>query len=291
MERLDNYAIAFCLYFLNGNTLSLSTVPSNALPDDLHDYFDLLRANLGVKLPALFQIQRNNDYCDVFVNSSRFDELKKSLTEYTNLLIEDKLDSSRNVLAWKNKLKAFIDKAKSSGYNLQSYNVTVKDIHVVLYGLMLELFTLKHIDIIPDEVVSSFYGRDTSGDVEGGDVKDFYKQFKVRCIVDIETFINQITQKKPESTNKTLSSKDSKLYQHILRRSHHIDCNISLKDQIDLFGNDEDKPYKTEPSLKQAILRINNYYKDKYSVGYLFIRKIKGEDYLYRVKYAESDKK
>lgn len=290
MIRLDNNAIALCLYLLNGNILSINTVPYETLPDDLHDYFDLLRVNLGVEQPALFKIQRHNGYCDVLVDKNRLDNLKKSLAEYSNLLIKDKLDSSRNVLTWKNELKSFIDKAKSSSYNLQSYNVTVKDIHIVLYGIMLGLFTLKRINIIPDKVVSCFYDRDTSGDVEGGDVTDFYKQFKVHCTIDIETFISsQITKKKHEKSYKTLAPKDKKLYQLIRRRSCCTDNTISLKDQIDIFGNDE-KPYKTEPSLKEAIRRINRYYEIKYSVKHLFISKIKGEDYLYEVKYAESDK-
>lgn len=290
MERLSNYAIALCLYFLNDNILSINTVPYETLPDDLHDYFDLLRVNLGVEQPALFEIQRHNGYCDVLVGRNRLDNLKKNLTKYNSLLIKDKLDSSRNVLTWKNELKAFINKAKSSGYNLQYYNVTVEDMHVVLYGLILGLFTLKHIDITPDEVVSCFYDRDTSGDVEGGDVTDFYKQLKVCCTVDIETFINKISQKKQKASNEKLTPKDSDLYKLIRRRSYHADNNISLKDQIDIYKNDDDKPYKTEPSLKETIKRINQYYKVKYNVKHLFVRKLRGEDYLYKVKYAENDK-
>lgn len=287
MERLDNYAIAFCLYFLNGNTLSLSTVPSDALSDDLHDYFDLLRANLGVKLPALFQIQRYNGYCDVFVNSSRFDELKKSLTEYTNLLIEDKLDSSRNVLAWKNKLKAFIDKAKSSGYNLQSYNVTVKDIHVVLYGLMLEVFELKHIDIIPDEVVSSFYNRDTSGDVEGGDVTDFYKQLEVHCTVDIETFISKQNKKNVNSSS-AFTAQEDWLYKYICDKTGHASCSIPM--QLELIDPDQSEPntFPNFKSFKQAYHRLNKRYESKYGVK-PFVKKVKNED-LFRITFAKNDK-
>lgn len=290
MERLDNYAIALCLYLFKGNTLSINTVPYEMLPDDISDYFGSLRAYLAVEQLGLFQIQRYGNYCDVSVDKRRLEELKKGLVDYTNLMIKDKLDSSRNVLAWKNELKSFIDKVKSTRYNLQSYNVTVNDMHIVLYGLMQELFELKRIDIIPDEVVSSFYNRDTSGEVEGGDVTDFYKQLEVHCTVNIKTFINQITQKKQKTSSKNLTPKDSKLYQLIRRRSYHADNNISLKDQIDIYGNDEYKPYKTEPSLKEATRRINRYYENKYNVNHLFISKIKGEDYLYKVKYAESDK-
>lgn len=132
MNRLDNYAITLCLYFFEGYKLTLETTTFDNLAEDLHGYFESLRAFLDIKEPNLFQVEQYDVCYDVTLSSNRKNELREHLTKYVELLAKDELISKSNVLSWKNELKTFINKAKTSGYNLKSYNVTVDDMHVVL---------------------------------------------------------------------------------------------------------------------------------------------------------------
>ena len=285
MERLDNYSIALCLYLLKGNVLCINTTVFETLQDDLHHYFDSLRSYLGAE-PALFKLERYNGHCNVLVEKARRKELKDLLAKYVDMLVIDKLTCRSNVLSWKNELKEFVARAKNSGYNLKTYNVTVDDMHVILYGFTQEKFELNKIDIIPDEVVPCFYDRDTSGDVENGDISKFHECLKVNCTIDLSACINN---QDNEKRKYTLSGKTLWLYKYIRKNSYGIDCEISLEH---LVGSKEDnKPYPTNSALKQALKRINDYYKDKYSTTILFVSKIKNGKTRFScdIKYAQDD--
>lgn len=285
MERLDNYSIALCLYLLKGNTLYINTTVFETLPDDLHDYFDLLRSYLGAEQPALFKLERYNEHCDVILDKTRKKELKELLTKYVDDLVKDKLESRSNVLSWKNELKAFVNKAKASGYNMKSYNVSVEDMHVVLYGLIQNIFKLNHIDIIPDEVVPCFYDRDTSGDVESGDVSKFYECLKVSCTVDVSTFMNKQTQKNTKHSPN--STKEDWLYKYICEATGRVSTSIPM--QFKLIDVDQSEPntYPNLESFKMSYNRLNKRYYDKYGVKH-FVKKVKNED-LFRITFAKND--
>lgn len=285
MERLDNYSIALCLYLLEGKVLSINTTIFETLAEDLHDYFDLLRYNLGAEQPDLFKLEYHQAYCDVLVEDTRSIELKELLTKYVDVLIKDKLTSKSNVFSWKNELKAFINKAKSSDCNLKSYNVTVKDMHVVLYGLMQDLFKLQHIDITPDEVVPCFYHRDTSGDVECGDVSKFHECLKVTCALDVSAFMNK--QSKKNTTHSPNSTKEDWLYKYICEKTGRVSTSIPM--QFELVDPDQTKPntYPTFQSLKMSYKRLNERYEKKYGVKH-FVKKVKNED-LFRIDFAKND--
>lgn len=287
MERLDNYAIALCLYLLNGNMLDFGFAPYGDVAENIQIYFNMLQNNLGVEEPKLFQLLCLGSSCCVTVESNKRELLKKSLVEYNNLLIKDKLYSSTNVLTWENELKSFINKAKSSGYNLQSYCVTVDDIHIVLYGLMQELFTLKHIYIIPDEALFCFYERDTSGDIVGGDVTDFYKQLKVHCTIDIKTFISK-QNKKNVNKSSAFTAQEDWFYKYICDKTGHKSCLIPM--QFELIDPDQSKPntFQNFKSFKQAYHRLNKRYTNKYGVEQ-FVKKVRNED-LFKITFAKNDK-
>lgn len=182
-------------------------------------------------------------------------------------------------------MKAFINKAKSSDYNLKSYNVTVEDMHVVLFGLMQDLFKLLNIDIISEEVVPSFYHRDTAGDVENGDVSKFYECLKVTCTLDISTFMNK--QNKKNTTYSPNSTKEDLLYKYICEMTGHISTSIPM--QFELIDPDRTRPntYPNFQSLKMSYKRLNERYERKYGVKY-FVRKVKNED-LFRITFAQND--
>lgn len=239
MYRLDNHTIALYLYLLEDKKLSIETTYFCDLADDLHEYFDILRARLDINEPGVVNIKPYSTCCDVTLNSNRKDELREHLTKYVELLTKDELISENNVLSWKNELKTFINNAKNSGYNLKSYNVTVKDMHVVLYGLMQNLFMLKRIDIIPDEIVYCFYSRNASGDAEEVHVENFYNQLKVSCTVDIESYINK-QNKKNVNTSSAFTVQEDWLYNYICKKTGHSDCSIPM--QFELIDIDQDKP-------------------------------------------------
>lgn len=285
MERLDNYSIALCLYLLEGNTLSINTTVFETLPDDLHDYFDLLRYNLGTEQPALFKLNRYNGYCDITLDKTREKEIKELLTKYVDELVKDNLESTDNVLSWKTELKAFVDKAKASGYNMKSYNVSVEDMHVILYGFIQNILKLNHIDIIPDEVVPYFYDRDTSGDVESGDVSKFYECLKVSCTVDISTYINKQTKKNTKHSPN--STKEDWLYKYICQKTGRVNTYISM--QFELIDPDQTKPntYPNFQSLKMSYNRLNKRYEKKYGIKH-FVKKVKNENN-FRITFAKND--
>ena len=284
MKRMENYAVALCLYLLEGNTLSINTTAFETLPDDLHDYLDLLRYNLGAE-PALFKIERYSGYCDIMLEKTRQNELKELLTKYVDSLVKNNLDSINNVLSWNIELKEFVDSAKGSGYNLKSYNVAIDDMHVVLHGLMQNIFTLKRINIIPDEVVPSFYNRDISGDVENGDISRFHDCLKVECTVDISTFMNKQNQK--NSTHSPNSTKEDFLYRYICEKTGRVSTSIPM--QFELIDVDQAKPntYPNFQSLKMSYNRLNKLYEKKYGVKH-FVKKVKNED-LFRIIFAQND--
>lgn len=287
MYRLHNHAIALYLYLLEDKKLSIETSPSCNLADDLHDYFDILRALLGINEPGVVKIEPYDNCCDVTLNSNRKDELREHLTKYVELLTKDELTSENNVLSWKNELKTFINNAKNSGYNLKSYNVAVEDMQVILYGLTQNLFMLKSIGIIPDEIVDSFFSRNTSGEAEEVHVEDFYRQLKVSCTVDIESYINK-QNKKNVNASSAFTTQEDWLYNYICQKTGRKDCSIPM--QFELIDVDQTKPntFRNFEALKQACYRLNKRYKQIYNVK-SFVKKVKNED-LFRITFAPNDK-
>ena len=135
---------------------------------------------------------------------------------------------------------------------MKSYNVSVEDMHVVLYGFIQNILKLNHIDIIPDEVVPYFYDRDTSGDVESGDVSKFYECLKVSCTVDISTYINKQTKKNTKHSPN--STKEDWLYKYICKKTGRVNTYISM--QFELIDPDQTKP-NTYPNF-QSLYDIFN---------------------------------
>lgn len=287
MERLDNYSIALCLYFLKGNTLSIdcSTPDIMDLKEDLFHYFDVIRYSIGAK-PKLFNITLFNTSCSISV-SNRLDELRQCLTDYVDDLTKNKLESSVNVLAWKQEYNKFIAKVKSSGYNLQSYNATLEDMHVILYGVISDIFALKRIDIIPNDNFEPFGTRTIDNDVDCADGSGLYKQLQMICTIDIESYINKQSKDNQEKTL-NISGKTEILYRIIRKRAHGEDCLITLGD---LVGLEDNHLFKSETAMRQAIKRINDYYASKYTTKVLFVSKRRDEsDYTCRISYAPDDK-
>lgn len=159
--------------------------------------------------------------------------------------------------------------------------------HVVLYGLMQNLFMLKRIDIILDEIVYCFYGRNAAGDAEEVHLENFYNQLKVSCTVDIESYINK-QNKKNVNTSSAFTAQEDWLYNYICQKTGHSGCSIPM--QFELIDIDQDKPntFRNFEALKQACYRLNKRYERKYGVK-SFVKKVRNED-LFRITFAQNDK-
>lgn len=289
MERLDNYAIALCIYFMAGNVLDVSKTAFPGISEDLNAYFFGLQSKLSTSKTELFDVKDVLGlYCRIPLERDRQKELQELLTNYVDELEKDNLKSNDNILSWQNELKAFVKKAKTSEYNLKSYNVSIEDMHVTLYGIIQNLFTLNRIEIglYDGDIIPTFLIRDTSGDVIGEDVSKFYDSLQIRCNVDISSFINKQENKK---NNYNISGKTLLLYKKIRNFTNGYDSEIPLENFI---GEKEDgNPYQSENSLKQAIYRINNYYKATYSTTTPFISKIRNGQTRFscKITYAPND--
>lgn len=289
LYRLNNYALAMCLYLLNGHTLNFSTnVPEIdiLLREDLLHYFDYVRFSIGAEA-RLFEVAHSHDYCSVIVARGREKELKQCLGHYVNALLKDDLYCSENVPSWKQDLRSFIDKAKTSGFNLKSYNVAIDDMHVILYGVIQKVFTLKNLNITTDEYFENFGTRTPEGDVDCGDGSEFHKQLKVHCTVDVETFISRQNKKNTNSSDKFTNQEDW-LYKYICEATGHVSTSIPM--QFELIDVDQTEPntFHNFNSLKQAYHRLNKRYFEKYGVKG-FVKKVKNED-LFRITFAKNDR-
>lgn len=288
LYRLNNYALAMCLYLLNGHTLNFSTnVPEIdiLLREDLLHYFDYVRFSIGAEA-RLFEVAHSHDYCSVRVARGREKDLKQCLNNYAEAMVKNNLESSENVLTWKNELKAFVDKIKTSGFNPKSYNAEIDEMHIILYGVTQELFTLKELRVILNEEFMNFGTRTPEGDVDCGDGSEFHEQMDIHCNVDVSLMVNKNSEAEKED-NTRLTDKPLLLYRIILRRSYHNSCDITLGD---LFGDEKEHLFPSFSAMKMAIGRINKYYKAKYNVNYLFVSKVKNtSNHLYRITYAEND--
>lgn len=152
---------------------------------------------------------------------------------------------------------------------------------------MQNLFKLKRIDIVPDEIVTSFFCRTASGEVENGGETNFYRQLNVSCTVDIESYINK-QNKKNVNTSSAFTTQEDWLYRYICKKTGHVSTSIPM--QFELIDVDQTKPH-TFPnieSFKQACYRLNKRYEKKYGLK-PFIKKVKNED-LFRISFAKDDK-
>lgn len=289
MERLDNYAIAICIYFMAGNVLDVNKTAFPEILDDLNAYFFGLQSKLSTSETELFNIEAYLSYYRISLGKEKQKELQELLTNYVDELEKDKLKSNDNILSWKNELKAFVKKVKASEYNLKSYNVAIEDMHVILYGIIRNLFILNCIEIglYDDEVIVPFLTRDSSGDVVGKDVSKFYDSLQVSCNVNISSFMNK--QNKKNATHSPYPTKEDWLYKYICEKTGGISSSIPM--QFELIDVDRTKPntYPNFQSFKQSYNRLNKRYEQKYGVKY-FVKKVKNED-LFQITFAKNDKK
>lgn len=289
MERLDNYAIALCIYFMAGNVLDVSKTAFAEISDDLNAYFFGLQSKISTSKTELFDVKDVLGlYCRISLERDRQKELQELLANYVDELEKDNLKSNDNILSWQNELKAFVKKAKTSEYNLKSYNVSIEDMHVALYGIIRNLFTLNRIEIglYDGDIIPTFLIRDTSGDVIGEDVSQFYDSLQVRCNVDISSYMDK--QNKKNATHSPYPTKEDWLYKYICKKTGGISSSIPM--QFELIDVDRTKPntYPNFQSFKQSYSRLNKRYEQKYGVKY-FVKKVKNED-LFRITFAKNDK-
>lgn len=272
-----------------GNVLDVSKTAFPGISEDLNAYFFGLQSKLSTSKTESFDVKDVLGlYCRISLERDRQKELQELLANYVDELEKDNLKSNDNILSWQNELKAFVKKAKTSEYNLKSYNVSIEDMHVTLYGIIQNLFTLNRIEIglYDGDIIPTFLIRDTSGDVIGEDVSKFYDSLQIRCNVDISSFINKQENK---TNNYNISGKTLLLYKKIRNFTNGYDSEIPLENFIS--EKEDGKPYQSENSLKQAIYRINNYYKATYSTTTPFISKIRNGQTRFscKITYAPND--
>lgn len=289
LNRLNNYSVALCLYLLEGNHLGFEInvpVQDVLLREDLFHYFDYIRYNIGAEL-GLFEVEQSSNYCSVKVARGREKELGQCLGHYVNALLKDELDCSENVPSWKQDLKLFIDKAKTSGFNLKSYNVAIDDMHVVLYGVIQKMFTLKNLNITNTEYFENFGTRTPEGDVDCGDGSEFHKQLDIRCNVDVAAFISRQNKKNTNSSDKFTNQEDW-LYKYICDATGHVSCSIPMMFELIDVDQTKSNTFSNFKSFKQAYYRLNDRYEAKYGVRPL-VDKVRNED-LFRITFAKNDR-